>query len=101
MANTTLGCMWSLDSDASFHMTGNIYLFSDLEDKDLWQNIDFGDDERYSVTGIGTVTFQRNYVSPLRLADVLYVPGLRNNLVSVTVLEDCGYELMFRRKGVP
>ena len=92
--------MWYLDSGASFHMIGSRDLFSDLEEKDLQQNIDFGDDGRYSTNNIGTVTFQREFVSPLRLADVLYVPGLRKNLVSVAVLEDRGYEVMFRKGKV-
>ena len=49
IANTAMGCMWYLYSGASFHMTGNKYLFSDLEEKDLQQSIEFGYDERYSV----------------------------------------------------
>ena len=59
MANTVMGCMWYLDNESSFHMTWNIYLFSDLEEKYLQQNIEFGDDERYNATEIGTITFQR------------------------------------------
>ena len=49
------------------------------------------------MTDIGTITFQRDSGSPLKIADVLYVPGLRKNLVSVVVLEDRGYEVMFRK----
>ena len=59
MESTVMGCMWYLDNDASSHMIGNRYLFSDLEEKDLQQNIEFGDEGRYSTTDIGTVTFQR------------------------------------------
>ena len=76
-------------------MTGTRYLFSDLEEKDLQHNIKFGDDGRYSVIEIGTVTFHRYSGSPLILAYFLYVPGLRKNLVSVVVLEDRGYAVMF------
>ena len=47
------------------------------------------------MTDIGTVTFQREFGSPLRLADVLYVLVLRKNLVSIAVLEYHGYEVMF------
>lgn len=35
MANTMMGSVWYLDSGASFHMAGNKYFFSDLEEKDL------------------------------------------------------------------
>ena len=35
MVSSALGSMWYLDSGASFHMTGDKELFSDLEEKDL------------------------------------------------------------------
>ena len=57
LAKNLIGCMWYLDSSASFHMTGNRDLFSDLEEKDLQQNIEFGYYGRYSETNIGTITF--------------------------------------------
>ena len=71
MASTAMGCMWYLYIGASFHMTRNRDLFSDLEEKDLQQSIEFGDDERYSATDIGKITFQRDNGSHLRLVDVL------------------------------
>ena len=49
--------MWYLIIGASFHMIGNRDLFNDSEEKDLQQSIEFLDDERYSVTNIGTITF--------------------------------------------
>ena len=37
----------------------------------------------------------------LALFDVLYVPGLTKNLISVSTLEDKGFQVKFRdRKGV-
>ena len=33
--NNVMGCMWYLDNGASFDMTRNRDLFSDLEEKDL------------------------------------------------------------------
>ncbi|KAH9306491.1 hypothetical protein KI387_010895, partial [Taxus chinensis] len=62
---------------------------------DLQINIELGDDGRYSATGIGTVTFQRELGSDLQLKDVMYVPGLKKNLISVAVLEDRGYDVVF------
>jgi hypothetical protein len=32
---------------------------------------------------------------PLQLSDVLYVPGMKRNLVSVSALEDKGYKVTF------
>ena len=61
MVSSMMGCGWFLDSGASFHMTGDKSLFSALEEKDLKICIEMGDDERYSVSGVGTVVFQREH----------------------------------------
>ena len=95
-----MGCMWYLESGASFHMKGNRDLFSDLEEKDLQQNIKFGDDRRYSATDISTITFQRDFDPPLIMTYALYVPGLKNNLVSIELLEDYRYDVIFRKGNV-
>ena len=57
MLSSMMGCVWYLDSGVSFHMTNDKSLLSTLEDKDLKMHIEMGDDERYSVLGVGTVDF--------------------------------------------
>ena len=52
-----MGSLWYLDSGASFHMTSDKELFSDLEGKDLKMHIEMGDNGRYNATRLGTVTF--------------------------------------------
>eukprot|EP00253_Pinus_taeda_P019853 PITA_19853 len=59
-----------------------------------------GVDRRYSVSGVGTIAFQREHGAPLTLTDVMYVPRLKKNLVSVTMLEDKGYEVIFSKGKV-
>jgi hypothetical protein len=95
MESSELGSVWYLDSGTSFHMTRYKDLFSDLEEKDLKMHIKMGDDGRYSVTGIGTITFHRELGKPFQLKDVMHVPGLKKNLVLVAMLEDRGYDIIF------
>ena len=90
-----MGSVWYLYSGASFHMTGDKELFSDLEEKDLQIHIEMGDDGKYSAAGIGTITFERESCEPFILKYVMYVPGMKKNLVSVTMLEDRGYDVVF------
>ena len=45
--------------------------------------------------GSGTVSFQRESLPPMLLRDVLYVFGLKNNLISVSTIEERGYEVLF------
>lgn len=90
MSITMMGSVWYLESGASFHITGNSECFSDLEEKDLHMNIEFGDDGRYSATEICTITFRGGLGSRLRLKDVIVVRCLKKNLILVVVLEDRG-----------
>ena len=90
-----MGSVWYLDSSASFHMTGDKELFSDLEEKYLQMHIEMGDNRQYSANEIGTITFERESGKPFLLKDVMHVPGLKKNLVSVAMLEDRGYDVVF------
>eukprot|EP00253_Pinus_taeda_P024352 PITA_24352 len=74
MVSSMMGCVWYLDSGASFHMTGDKNLFSTLEEKDLKMHIEMGDNGRCE-----------------------YVPGLKKNLVSIAMLEDKGYDVVFSK----
>eukprot|EP00253_Pinus_taeda_P036303 PITA_36303 len=82
---------------ASFHMTDDKNLFSTLEEKDLKMHIEMGDDGKYHVLGEGIVVFYREHGSPLTLIDAKYVPGVKKNLLSVMMLEDNGYDVVFSK----
>lgn len=57
-------------------------------------HIELGDGERYSTKGIGTITFKRDSGSHLHLKDVMYVHGLKENLISGEVLACHGYDIV-------
>ena len=86
-----------MELGVSFYMTGCRYFFSDLEEKYLQLHTNMGDDGRYSAIGVGTITFQRESSSLMRLKDVMFVPSLKKNIISVAVLEDCGYYVIFSK----
>ena len=90
-----MGLVWFLDSGPSFHMTGDRDFFSDLDEKDLGVHIKMGDDGRYSVTNIGTISFERESGKPFVLKEVMHVPRLKKNINSVAMLEDKGYDVVF------
>ena len=100
MVSSMVGCVWYLDSGASFHMNDDKSLFSTLEEKDLQMCIKMGDHGKYRVSSEGTVVFKREHGAPLTLTDVKYVPGLKKNLVSVAMLEDKGYDVVFSKGKV-
>ena len=54
-----------------------------------------GDDRVVKGVGCGTVSFQRESLPPMLLREVLYFIGLKTNLVSVSSIEERGYEVLF------
>ena len=100
MVPSMMGSVWYLDSGASFHMTGEKELFSKMESKDLKMHIEMGDEGKYSVPGVGTITFHREHAAPLTLKKIMHVPGLTKNLVSISLLEDRGYDVIFLKGKV-
>jgi hypothetical protein len=100
MASSVTSSTWYIDSGASCHMAGNINYFSQLTEKDMQFNIGIRDDGKYRAKGIGVVKFEMESGKPLYLRDVLHVPGLKKTLVSISVLEDLGYEVFFCKRRV-
>ena len=77
---------WYIDSGASSHMTGDHDMFTEMSESDLEMEVVLGDDTVVSAVGRGTIRFDRESMQPMYLRDVLYVPGLKKNLVSVSMI---------------
>jgi hypothetical protein len=86
---------WLIDSGASGHMTGLGNHLTHFVEKETHLHVVLGDDARYNVRGVGTSTFQLDSDMQLKLEEVLYVPGMKRNLVSISALEDKGYKITF------
>ena len=54
-----------------------------------------GDNSTYPVKGVGNVTLQLNQGNTIHLQEVLYVPDLKKNLVSILAIEDKGFKVAF------
>jgi hypothetical protein len=92
----TTPSIWYIDSGALSHMTGLREHFSDLKDTEVRIEISLGDARVVRVAGVGTVAFQRDGMPPISFTDVLYVPGMKNNLISVSTLQDRGLQVTSR-----
>jgi hypothetical protein len=87
--------IWLIDNGALRHMTGYRYHMTDLVEKETSLHVVLGYNARYNVKWVGTYTFQLDSDIPLQLSEVLYVPGMKRNLVFVSALEDKGYKVTF------
>ena len=74
---------WLIDSGASKHMIGQKKNLSKLEEKSSPQKVSLGDDYQYLIKGVGEASYKLDWGNPLKMKDVLYVPGLKKNLLSI------------------
>ena len=86
-------CLWYLDSGCSRHMTRDKSLFKTLKEKE-GVFVTFGDGSHSQVLGKGTVDIPR---LPL-LTDMLYIKGLKVNLLSITQICDEDFLVQFSKK---
>jgi len=59
--------------------------------------VELGDDGTYSIKGIGSTFFHIQSGNVFHIKEILYVPGLKKNLISVAVLESKGYSIAFSK----
>ena len=86
---------WLVDSGAFKHMTGYKDYLSALVEKELHQKVKLGDDYQYLIKGVGEASYQLESRKLLNMKDVLYVPGLKKNLLSISGLEKKGFRITF------
>jgi hypothetical protein len=82
--------MWIINSGASRHMTGDQARLSDLNERKTSYKVELGDKSTYLIEGFGQASIKLESGNHVHLSNVLYVPGLENNLVSISCLEDKG-----------
>ena len=79
---------WLIGSGPSRHFTRYKEALSNLIEKDTNLEIMLGDNTTYPVEGVGNITLQLNQGNTIHLQEVLYVPDLKKNLVSISTMED-------------
>lgn len=94
-SSTSLG-VWYINSGASFHMIGTREYFSSYKEEDIRIQISMGNNSKLSLVGKGIILFQRENGKSIPIRDVLHVPDLGMNLILVFVLQDKGYNVLFR-----
>ena len=85
-------CLWYLDSGCSRHMTGDLSLFKVFESK-KGGNVTFGDGSKSQIKGKGIISLPRL----LDIANVLYVKGLKVNLLSISQICDQDFMVLFSK----
>ena len=95
LENSVSTGIWYIDSGASAHMTGVREYFSSYREEQMNFQITMGNSTKCTPVGRGSVVFQTEAGTNVRITDVLHVPGLGMNLISIYQLQDKGYDIHF------
>ena len=76
-------------------MTGKKQTMSRIEENKYPQKVSLGDDYQYPIKGIGESSYKLDSGTSMKMKEVLYVPGLKNNLLSISALDKKGYRVAF------
>ncbi|CAJ2653926.1 unnamed protein product [Trifolium pratense] len=82
--------LWYLDTGCSNHMTGHRDWLLEF-DENFKSKVKFADDSTISVEGKGKVMVQRKNGNHTFVTDVLYVPSMKHNLLSLGQLLEKGF----------
>lgn len=89
---------WFIDSGASMHMTSRKDWMYNVTEPSV-KNITVANREPLAVKGVGCVDIHVSQDKVIKVNNVLYVPGLAANLLSVSTIVKNGHKVNFNNKG--
>ncbi|MCO5587852.1 hypothetical protein L7F22_041804 [Adiantum nelumboides] len=87
--------IWYFDSGASRHITSRKDLFCSLDAAPAGKKVTCANNASYPINGVGKILITISDGSDLCLPDVLYVPEIKKNLLSVSSLAKDGLRVIF------
>ena len=79
---------WLIDSGASKHMIGFKESLEKLSEHNSPHKVKLGDDYQYPIKGSGQSSYKLDSEKSIKMKDVLFVPGLKKNLLSILALDE-------------
>ncbi|GAU36409.1 hypothetical protein TSUD_38770 [Trifolium subterraneum] len=90
---------WFLDTGCSNHMTSHKEWLIDINPSKK-SKIRFADDRTLQVEGMGKMVITRDDGKNVIMEDVLYVPGIKSNLLSIGQLIQKGFEVKMKNNSL-
>ena len=76
-------------------MTGCKELFVNMYEHESPHKVKLGDDYKYPIKGSGVASYKLDSGKYLKMKDVIYVPGLKKNPLSIFALDAKGMRVSF------
>jgi len=87
---------WWLDTGATIQITNSLHEFrSSRKPNERELMVNMGNRVKVEVEHIGLIMLPLSSGHVLELNDVVYIPSIRRNLISVSILDRCGYTFHF------
>ena len=86
---------WFIDSGASKHMMVFKESFVKLSEHESPHKVKLGDDYQYPIQGSGESSYKLDSGKSMKMKNVLFVPRLKKNLLSVSALDAKGMRVFF------
>ena len=84
---------WLIDNGASKHMTGFKESSVKLSEHESPHKVKLRDDYQYPIKGSGESSYRLDSGKSMTMKEVLFVPGLKKNLLSISALDAKGMGL--------
>jgi hypothetical protein len=68
---------------------------SKLTEKDSSLQVVLGDNSKHAIKDVGEASLQLDLGNPLSIKDILFIQGLKKNLLSISSLKDKGFRVAF------
>jgi len=81
---------WIIDSGTSRQMIGESGQLQTLLKGSSSHSVELGDNNNFEVKGLGSTSLEWKKGGKVHLNNILYVPGLKKNLLSISCLDDKG-----------
>ena len=78
-------------------MTGFKKALAVFEAKKFHKKVELGNGRTYDIKAVGSTTLQLDSGTLINIGEILYVPSLKKNVISVTMLEDKGFSVIFHK----
>ena len=84
-----------MESGASKHMKGYKDLLPCLVRKEYPHKVMLGDDSQYPIKGMGEASYKLDSRNSMKMKYVMYVLGIKKNLISISALDKKGFIISF------
>ena len=86
---------WWIDTSATCHVCSDKKMFFAFEPIETGEKVFMGNSTTSEIKGQGKVVLKMTYGKELTLTNVLYVPEIRKNIVSGSLLNSHGFRMVF------